>query len=248
MNNTFPPLNLQQLKYELNNTLDLITLTNNINNVITGAPFKTGNNVVISKRGNTKNYYHYDSFVSTMQSMGYKDPFTRQVVKKDNISVAKVKGEDSKIEMQLVQDFELVAKDQIYSIYEDGRIKSIIVNQSDVKVIPSKVFELKELKHLRLEKCINISQIPNSISKLKNLEHLDLYYCIGLKKIHSNIGNLIRLKSLSLYNCENIKSLPSSLNNLSNLEHINYERSGLTDEYMKKNFPRFYKGYNRNFD
>lgn len=99
----------------------------------------------------------------------------------------------------------------------DSSTTKINLSKLRLKEIPSEVFEMTELKELKLYGN-QITEIPPQIANLKNLEKLYLGKN-NLKTLPPEIGELKQLKILSVqYN--QLESLPSSIENLVELEQL----------------------------
>jgi internalin A len=90
---------------------------------------------------------------------------------------------------------------------------SVSLENSDLTQIPSKVFELSQIKHLNLSNN-SINEIPAEIAQLSNLQSLILD---GNTEIDlSNLLSQVNLKELSLNNCR-LTKIPDEIFHLKNL-------------------------------
>ena len=104
-----------------------------------------------------------------------------------------------------------------------SKLKSIeelvIQNMSDSNFEPAKdLFNLDNLKSLRIYESKNFSKVPPEIGKLKKLIHLSLYNN-EIESFPPEIGELSQLKTLNIQH-NSLTSLPPEIGDLHNLETI----------------------------
>ncbi|NME72262.1 leucine-rich repeat domain-containing protein, partial [Flammeovirga aprica] len=97
------------------------------------------------------------------------------------------------------------------------KLETLIINECNLKEIPSFIFKFQSLENLNL-KFNNISVIPKEINKLDKLIHLKLS-SNHIKKIPKEIGDITSLVEFTIsYNL--IEELPNEISNLKNLEGL----------------------------
>ena len=80
----------------------------------------------------------------------------------------------------------------------------------DLTVLPSWIWNLKNLKILKIVHMYQLDSIPDAIGKLTRLEILDLS-SVNLPSIPSSIGNLTNLKEISIENIDEVICFPDAL-------------------------------------
>ncbi|KAL0561855.1 hypothetical protein IC582_002300 [Cucumis melo] len=108
--------------------------------------------------------------------------------------------------------------DSIIKLYN---LETFIFQSSRLKIMPSDVGNLINLKHLDLSFNHELEFLPNSITELYNLEALILEGCHELKELPEGIKRLINLKHLHLRRCWTLTHMPKGLGELSNLQTLN---------------------------
>jgi hypothetical protein len=108
---------------------------------------------------------------------------------------------------------------KIKNIYKTGIFK---LNLYNIKIIPTQIYLLPNLKHLDL-RCNVLFSIPTEIGLCTNLITLDLFDN-QIKKLPSELGNLSNLNFLG---CSNnlIENVPMELCNLLNLTYLDLSRN-----------------------
>lgn len=108
--------------------------------------------------------------------------------------------------------------------------------------------KLKSLKKLNINNFDTLKVLPSSICNLTQLKELRVYFT-GIEYLPNNIGDLINLKDLDIPSNNAIKTLPKSFLNLKSLETLT-----ITDELigeitvLKKNMPNLKKVLNMSED
>ncbi len=102
-------------------------------------------------------------------------------------------------------------------INELENLEQLNLSYIKMKKLPEKLYELSNLKILRLYET-EIEEISESIGKLKNLEELDLS-CIKMKKLPDKLYELSNLKRLWL-DYTKIEEISESIGKLKNLEQL----------------------------
>ena len=110
---------------------------------------------------------------------------------------------------------------------ENSDIEHVNLDGWNLKSIPKKIYNFKNLKSISLE-FNQISDIDDEISNLtslKSLKYLSLDYN-QLESLPESIGNISSLKSISIIH-NNVKRLPISLKKLKNLKYIYVRGTGI---------------------
>ncbi len=102
----------------------------------------------------------------------------------------------------------------------------IYLSINEFSIIPNKLFEMKNLKHLIL-RWGKFKEIPQEIEKLSALEKLKVYSCDNLKELPKEIGNLTQLKKLDLFANSNLKELPREIGNLMQLKELDVSSTAI---------------------
>jgi Leucine-rich repeat (LRR) protein len=89
--------------------------------------------------------------------------------------------------------------------------------------LPASLFNLKNLKKLRLYECKELKCLPPSLGDLKNLKRLRIWRCNALKCLPPSLGDLKNLKELKIEWCNALKCLLPSLGDLKNLKELKIE-------------------------
>jgi len=179
------------------------------------------------------------------------EPLPRLNMRRNNGGVSDITDTDY-IERNIIHSFEKAINKSIplkekfdpnstCYIKEDEQITGLSLFKCGLDTFPSKILNLKFLKHLALRRN-RIQNLPKSIGFFSNLEYLDMRInkletlpnSIGLllKLKHLNlssnhlmmipdsIGELLLLKTLNLSN-NRVKDIPESMGNLISLELLN---------------------------
>ncbi|KAK9914147.1 hypothetical protein M0R45_037941 [Rubus argutus] len=99
------------------------------------------------------------------------------------------------------------------------------LNETAIKVLPSSIEQLQELKLISMRNCRSLVCLPGSICNLAHLTFLDLSGCTELSSLPENIGSLNSLTELEVQD-SGIKQLPFSFSLLRGLR-ISLSRNGL---------------------
>ena len=223
MNNTYEKI-LNDFNNAFNgNNVQMINIANNITNIISTDTFEPDNNVVISKRGNNTNYYHFNTFKNTMRTMKGKDPFTRKPVNRNKLSIGRVSGGNGTRKMTDREIVERIGGEAEYDDDDNAVVLSFFSN--DLSELPKKLFKLTELEYLVLENN-NLTSLPKEIGNLTNLETLNIIDN-QITSLPKEIGNLTNLMNLDL-NSNNLTSLPKEIGYLTNLKTLELNDNNLS--------------------
>lgn len=105
------------------------------------------------------------------------------------------------------------------NLNSSGRVVSLNMNNSSIRVLPPEIRYLTELGALRIGRN-PITFLPPEIGQLTRLTILDVSQSITLRVIPEEIGNLINLRTLNISEGA-VETLPNSICNLSNLFNLN---------------------------
>lgn len=106
-----------------------------------------------------------------------------------------------------------------------GRLETLTIEATDLKILENKVNHLSNLSRLSLIDCTTHHQ-PLSIYKLTTLTYLELGNC-NLETINPEIVNLSNLTFLKLYK-NNLSSIPSEISFLTKLEFLDLRDNNLS--------------------
>lgn len=81
--------------------------------------------------------------------------------------------------------------------------------------------ELKNLRHLDLSRCINLTELPNSFSELLCLQYLALQYCINLSIPKDVLGDISTLEHVDFRGCAKLAHLPEGISKQRSLKYLN---------------------------
>lgn len=81
--------------------------------------------------------------------------------------------------------------------------------------------ELKNLRHLDLSRCINLTELPSSFSELLHLQYLALQYCINLSIPKDVLGDISTLEYVDFRGCAKLIHLPEGMAKQRSLKYLN---------------------------
>jgi Leucine-rich repeat (LRR) protein len=99
--------------------------------------------------------------------------------------------------------------------------KIVLKNITFLQSLPIAFRELKNLRHLDLSGCSNLTQMPNSFSELMHLQYLVLRDCIKLSIPIDILGNMSSLEYVDFKGCSKLKYLPTGIANQRSLRYLN---------------------------
>ncbi|HMY68455.1 MAG TPA: COR domain-containing protein, partial [Leptospiraceae bacterium] len=98
-------------------------------------------------------------------------------------------------------------------------LENLDLSGKDISTLPTTVSELRNLKHLNLSWCKELSSLPEWIGDLPLLEILDVSNT-RISTLPASASKLKNLKSLNFSDCEELNSLPDWIGELSALENL----------------------------
>lgn len=83
--------------------------------------------------------------------------------------------------------------------------------------------KLKNLRHLDLSFCTNLTELPMFFSELLHLQHLSLQYCSDLSIPIDILGEISTLEYVDFRGCSKLVHLPEGMANQRSLKYLNLE-------------------------
>ncbi len=122
-------------------------------------------------------------------------------------------------------------------IRENPSLKSLDIQYTNLKRLPSWISDLKNLEDLNLRCNCSLESILDEIGQLKKLRKLTFDHDynskegskVSLKTLPQGIGGLENLQYLFAYNVRYLKDLPESIFNLKNLKVYDFKDTSLND-------------------
>lgn len=99
--------------------------------------------------------------------------------------------------------------------------KTVFKYFTTVQSFPIHFGELKNLRHLDLSRCINLTELPNSFSELLHLQYLALQYCINLSIQTDILGEISTLEYVDFRGCAKLIHLPEGMAKQRSLKYLN---------------------------
>jgi hypothetical protein len=90
-----------------------------------------------------------------------------------------------------------------------------------LQLFPIHFGELKNLRHLDLSRCTNLTELPNSFSELLHLQYLALQYCINLSIPKDILGEISTLEYVDFRDCAKLVHLPEGMTKQMSLKYLN---------------------------
>lgn len=81
--------------------------------------------------------------------------------------------------------------------------------------------EIKNLRHLDLSSCTNLTELPKSFSELLHLQYLSLQYCINLSIPSDILREISTLEYVDFKGCAKLVQLPQGMANQRSLKYLN---------------------------
>ncbi|KAF8033891.1 hypothetical protein BT93_C0230 [Corymbia citriodora subsp. variegata] len=100
------------------------------------------------------------------------------------------------------------------------KLEELLVDETDIEIIPTRIEFLKELKKLSAVGCQELTTVPSSISHLVNLSTLNLNTCKKLQKLPDSIQACTKMQRLLLAGCYKLVEIPQSIGEMGGLAEL----------------------------